>query len=121
MRSAPKVFTTADGGGAVTVAAAMWKAVGVLVTATTEAPVRVPDDEDDTAARGVTAESRIGVADDAPTAPANISGERMTTPNAGLRTSRPARCRAASRAAPPLTRTQPSSLCGDLSEPGHHT
>src|SRR5262249_16245518 len=108
MRSAPKEFTTADGGGAVTVAAAMWNAVGVLATATTEAPVRVPDEDDDTDASGVTAESRMGVGADARTAPAKISGERMTTPKAGLRTSRPARRRAASRAAPPLMCTQPS-------------
>jgi hypothetical protein len=44
MRSEPGEFTTADGGGADTVDAAMWNAVGVLVTATTEAPVRLPDD-----------------------------------------------------------------------------
>jgi hypothetical protein len=44
IRSDPGEFTTAEGGGADTVDAAMWNAVGVFVTATTEAPERVPDD-----------------------------------------------------------------------------
>src|SRR3954453_22707637 len=116
MRSVPGEFTTADGGGAEAVDAAMGNAVGVLVTPTTNAPVRVPG-EGSTAARGVTAESRTGARGDgadAPTAPARIRGVRIATPKAGLRTARPARRRAPSRAARPPMCTQPSLGCGDL-------
>jgi len=85
-----------------------------LVTATTDAPDRLPG-ESSTAASGVTAESRTGVSGDgpdAPTAPARMSGVMMTTPKAGLRTARPARRRAASRAARPPMCTQPSLYAG---------
>ena len=87
MRSVPGEFTTTAGGGAEIVAAAMWNAVGVLVTATTEAPERSPG-EGATAASGVTAASRIGAtADgaDAPTAPARTRGVMTATPKAGVR------------------------------------
>ena len=111
MRSVPGELTTAAGGGPETLAVeAMWNAVGVLVTATTEAPDGSPGDGA-TAANGVTAESRTGADDggaDAPTAPAKTRGVMAAMPNAGVRMTRVARRRTASRAAPPPMCTQPS-------------
>ncbi len=89
---------------------AMWNAVGDLVTATTEAPDGSTGGGA-TAANGVTAGSRTGAEGDgadAPTAPAKTRGAMAATPNAGVRISRVACCRTASRVAPPPMCTQPS-------------
>ena len=52
-------LVTIAGGGADTVAAAIRIGVGILVTATTEIP-ELSCDEEATAARGITAVSRVG-------------------------------------------------------------
>src|SRR6185437_13484886 len=103
MRRVPGELTTTAGGGPEMLAVeAMWNGVGFLVTATTDAPSRLPGAEA-TAASGVTAASRTGVVDsgDAPTAPAKTKGVMATMPNAGERMTCAARRRTASRAAPP--------------------
>ena len=62
----PGALTTTAGGGADTVAAAIFIGVGVFATATTETPEEL--DEEATAAIGSTAVSRVGEGAEAPTA-----------------------------------------------------
>src|ERR1700742_3382173 len=99
---APGAFTIIAGGGADSAGSAMWKAVGARSIETTAGPER-SGTVGETAATGVMAACTggrlFGDEGAAPlAAPANTSGARMTTPNAGERDARRVRCRTAAAA-----------------------
>src|SRR6516162_347921 len=102
MPSAPGEFTAMAGGGAETVAAAIWKLVGGRLTATTAGPVG-PLPAAATAATGAMVTPRKTVVRmwnwgaAAPTAPANNTGAIAATLNAGVRAARIARLHATAR------------------------